>query len=333
MVNVFGDCTVTEGSRGEPGKRGPQGKPGPRGSKGDRGERGLQGVRGPAGAQGAKGERGETGAVGERGLQGVRGPVGPPGPTGPPGPLAKNVASKSYVIDMLEQVTRREAVFVASLTKSLEIVEKGGNLVGWKVSKSLGLTCQLLAKKAFFVTQKALCSAYIHCSSRKDTKMTIAVVNRTRGKYEQRVEVNLPKDELVTTLIECPVELVAKLAFQIEGDDLEVKVDKSSRFEVVLKEKWEIPESIEADKPYPWSSGQEIQLYQDIEKNCFSIITLANGSSYISETISPSIMTGPSWEIPIYGLAPLEFKGKGHKTLKVGGTEGYSIVNMEGIIC
>ena len=163
--------------------------------------------------------------------------------------------------------------------------------------------------------------------------MTIAVVNRTRGKYEQRVEVNLPKDELVTTLIECPVELVAKLAFQIEGDDLEVKVDKSSRFEVVLKEKWETPESLEADKPYPWTSGQEIQLYQDIEKYRFIIITLANGSSYISETISPSIMTGPSWEIPIYGLVPIEFKGKGHKTLKVGGKQGYSIVNMEGIIC
>ena len=325
MVNVFGDCTVAE-----PGKRGPRGPKGDRGAAGERGPKGDVGPQGEPGATGGRGEQGARGPQGEPGATGERGTRGPPGP---PGPVGKDGASKSYVIDMIEQVTRRDAVFVASLSKPLRLTVKGGNLVGWKVSKTVGLICQLIDKKTFYIAQKAVCSVYIHCRSRKDSKVTVAVVDRRMGGYIERVEKHLPKDELVTILIECSVAKVAKLSMQMEGDDLDVEVDKSTRFEVVLKEKWEVPERIEGSKPYPWGHGQEIQIYQDIEKYRFIHITLAKGNIYISETISPSAMEGPSWKVPIHNLLALEFSGKGHKTLKIGGIGGYSIANMEGIIC
>ena len=157
-------------------------------------------------------------------------------------------------------------------------------------------------------------------------------MDRTIGKYEKRVDVNLPKDVLIAILIECPVE-ATRLSIQVEGKDLDLEIVNSSRFEVVLDEKWEVPQRIDGDKPYPWIHDQEIRLVQDIEKYRFIYITAVNGNNYINELISPVCMTGTSWKIEIYGVIALEFIGSNHQTLKIESKQGFSIVNMYGIAC
>merc|ERR1712121_470420 len=106
---------------------------------------------------------------------------------------------------MMEQITRRNASFVASLTDSIHITKDGGYLKGWKVDKTIDFACQLLAdKKSFYVDRKSMtCTGYIYCKSKKESKVWIVIMNRSRGRVAKRLEVDLPKDELILVLIDC----------------------------------------------------------------------------------------------------------------------------------
>ena len=48
-------------------------------------------------------------------------------------------------------------------------------------------------------------------------------MNRTLGKYEKRVDVNLSKDVLIAILIDCSVK-AERLSFQVEGKDLDLEI-------------------------------------------------------------------------------------------------------------
>ena len=91
---------------------------------------------------------------------------------------------KSFVYTMLEQVTRRDSSFVASLTNDINIMKDGGYLEGWKVDKSLGFVCQLLAdKKNFYLdNRKMISTGYLYLKSRKESKVSIVIMDRSRGR-------------------------------------------------------------------------------------------------------------------------------------------------------
>ena len=331
-----------KGSKGDTGPQGPHGSVGSPGARGEKGDHGPAGPVGPVGPPGARGEKGSPGPAGVRGEKGEAGPIGPsgsrgergpPGEKGDPGPVGKDGASKSFVINMLEQVTRRNSSFVASLTDPINITEGGGYLVGWKVDKSVGFACQLVDRKNFILDKRLMSStAYIYCKSKKDSKVWIVLMNRTRGRIVKRVEVDLPKDELVAVLVDCSLNAV-ELSLRIDGEDLDLVVDSSTRFEVVLTESWEVPETIDGNKAYPWVDNDVILLDQDVEKYRFILITVLKGNSYLSDMISPACMLTPSWYIDVMGLISLNFTGEGHKTLKITRSQGFSVVNMTGIIC
>ena len=120
---------------------------------------------------------------------------------------------------------------------------------------------------------------------------------------------------------------------QVDGKDLDLVIDSSTRFEVVLTEKWEDPETIYGNEKYPWIHGDVILLDQDVEKYRFIHITTILKGNYFSYMISPTFMKGSNWIVDIYGLITLQFTGTDHKTLKIKSNRGSSVVNMTGIIC
>ena len=175
-------------------------------------------------------------------------------------------------------------------------------------------------------------TGYIYCKSKKESKVWIVIMNRTKGRVEKRLEVDLPKDELIAVLIDCSLN-GAEISLRVDGQDLDLVIDSSTRFEVVLTEKWEVPETIDGNKIYPWIHNDVILLDQNVEEYRFIHITALFKDSYISYMISPTSMVGSIWFLDIYDLITLHFTGEGHKTLKITSTKGFSVVNMSGIIC
>ena len=94
-------ATVT-GARGPPGPTGPKGAKGDPGGQGHAGPRGEKGDQGNAGPMGPKGKIGPGGLIGPAGPKGDRGPAGPKGKKGT---AITDAASKSFVIDMVEEAT------------------------------------------------------------------------------------------------------------------------------------------------------------------------------------------------------------------------------------
>ena len=116
------------GPKGDIGPQGPQGIQGPKGDKGDTGEQGPQGPKGDTGDVGPQGPAGEQGPQGIQGPQGEQGPKGDTGDIGPQGPAGAdglttaislngttynhvdglitlpNVATKSYVDEMIGNI-------------------------------------------------------------------------------------------------------------------------------------------------------------------------------------------------------------------------------------
>ena len=95
------------GEVGATGKRGIQGPKGSVGPPGAEGPIGPSGPKGPKGDAGIKGDTGEQGLKGPKGDQGRRGPKGEKGGKGVPGIVGNNVATKSFVIDIVEQATNK----------------------------------------------------------------------------------------------------------------------------------------------------------------------------------------------------------------------------------
>ena len=241
---------------------------------------------------------------------------------------------KSFVYTMLEQVTRRDSSFVASLTNDINIMNDGGYLEGWKVDKSLGFVCQLLAdKKNFYLDNRKLISTgYLYLKSRKESRVSIVIMDRSRGRVAKRVAVDLPERETIVVPIDCSLQGV-EMSLRVDGKDLDLLVEKPTRFEVVLTEKWEVPEKIVGDKIYPWIHNDVIHLDEDVEEYRFVHVTALLKSNYVSYMISPTSMSGSIWHLDISGLISLQFTGVGHKTVKIVSPQGYSVVNMTGIVC
>ena len=132
-----------QGKRGAAGATGPQGERGAKGFKGDKGDIGNIGpigVNGPQGERGVAGIKGDTGDIGSTGPRGAIGPLGSIGATGPggdkgdkgdkgekgdPGDVRKDVATKSYVIDAVEEATSHESTFIASPPREIVVQSRG----------------------------------------------------------------------------------------------------------------------------------------------------------------------------------------------------------------
>ena len=162
------------------------GRRGPKGEKGDRGPQGEQGIKGDRGIQGPQGERGPRGPKGESGGSGGVG-----------------IASKSYVIDMVEQATSQDCVFISSLTKDVVVKNRGIVLDDWKTTKSDDRVVQTRPVGQFIVSQSSRCTAYLHCRAPNVTqeKVTIELYSRSIGIPVSAKTVTLPKGELVSILI------------------------------------------------------------------------------------------------------------------------------------
>ena len=277
----------------------------------------------------------------------VGGPKGDPGPQGPrglrgePGPKAetiKDVASKSYVIEMVENATSHDCIFIASLEKDTIIKNHSAQLNNWKTIKSDTDIVQIESGGQFIISQPSRCAAYLHCRAPNTTqeKVTFRLYSRMKAAVDTQI-VKLVKGELVSVLLNCGVPRKGDtLTVQIEGDNLDLIVERGSRVEVTETHRWESPQLLTSSVMYPWTS-QTITINNDIETYNFIHITGNNGNTFITKTISPIGMYTKNnisiWKISIANKINLEFSGNKHQTLKVETKEGYQIISMYGVRC
>ena len=295
------------------------GKRGPRGLKGDPGPRGLQGDPGPQGSTGD------------------RGPPGPRGPKGESGGGGKDVASKSFVIDMVEQATSHDCVFISSTTKDITVRDRGIVLHDWQITKSDDRVVQTISAGQFIISQQSRCSAYLHCIAPRTTQenVTFELYSRSTGTPVSSKVVTLPKGELISILMHHGIAKRETLTVRIVGSDLDLTVQKGSRVEVTETHRWEVPEMIVGNVVYPWTS-QTIYLANDIEKYNFLHISARKDDVFIEETISPIGMKAPhytSWTISVEGKITLQFSGPTHKTLHITADKDYKIPSIYGVRC
>ena len=275
--------------------------------------------------------RGEPGPAG---LTGPPGPEGKQGLPGRPGPAAKGGATKSFVIDLVEHSTQLRSEYVASLKKPLEIKEIGGNIVGWEMIKESGFECQIVNEKDIMFQRSGFCSAYIYVRSRTDVSFNLVLYNREEAKEEKIVSVSIPKHELTPVLLEFKVNPPAEYHFMIKGKDLDIELDKKSRFEFVFDNTWLLPDDIDGDIPQPWKEGVVVLLSKNIEKYRFLHITAKKGLAYVNKIISPSSMEeGEAWNVSLENKCNLEFSGKEHKKLTIKKGDGFGVTSMIGIVC
>ena len=339
------------GPPGSPGRRGPQGK---RGIDGSIGPEGPAGKRGPAGAQGEKGEpgvRGPQGEKGEKGDTGIQGPQGRQGPRGAAGESkVYDPASKSFVIDMVEQATSLDCAFKASLKEDITASGRGLVLTNWIATKVNERVVQTSPTDGeFIISQPSYCTAYLHCIAKTKTqeKVRFELYSRTKAIPVDYAEVKLPKGELISIILHHQIQKFEKLTVRILGDNLDLVVHaKGSRVEVTETHRWEAPELIASSSLYPWPLDTEVKIADsnDIENYQQLQITgaTAHGDKIISKIFSPSAIKSIGnksvWKISVEEKLILEFSGKNHHTLKITslqkqGEEKYKIYSMYGIRC
>ena len=78
---------------------------------------------------------------------------------------------------------------------------------------------------------------------------------------------------MTPVLLEFKVNPPADYHFLIKVKDLDIELDKKSRFEFVFDNTWLIPDDIVGDKTFPWKEGYDILLSKNIEKYRFLHIT------------------------------------------------------------
>ena len=345
------------GPEGPAGKRGPAGPDGPQGPAGEHGPRGLKGEPGVAGIQGPQGEKGEPGIQGpqgekgEKGDTGIQGPKGEQGPRGPAGgSKIYDPASKSFVIDMVEQATSLDCAFKASLKEDITASEKGLILKNWKATKVNERVVQTSTTNGeFIISQPSSCVAYLHCIAENKTqeKVRFELYSRTRVLVVDHLDLKLPKGELVSVILNHQIEKFEKLTVRIIGEDLDFRVKaRGSRFEVTETHRWEAPELIVSTSTYPWPLNTELTLADsnDIEDYQQIQITGAtpHGDKLISKFFSPSAIKSIGnksvWKISVEDKLILEFSGRKHLTLKITSLqkqdeEKYQIYSMYGVRC
>ena len=293
----------------------------------------MQGEKGDRGLQGEKGDRGPQGQKGDRG---IRGPQGPPGSSGGGG-QGQDVASKSFVIDMVEQATSHDCAFIASARNDVVVKNRGLVLNDWKITKDDGSVVSIIDVSKFYIRQASRFSAYLHCRAPNTTQegVTFELYSRTIGTPVSSKVITLPKGKLISVLLHHGVAKIEELTVRIVGVDLDLIVEQGSRIEVTETHRWESPEMI-AGKPYPWTS-QTMTLSNNIEAYQFIHITAHNGVFFASKTISPIAMKAADtlsiWKVSVDSNVALEFSGVGHKTLKIVAQNSYKILSMYGVRC
>ena len=78
----------------------------------------------------------EQGPKADKGDKGDQGETGPKGEKGDRGASVDDAATRSFVIDTVEQATSLESIFVAKLGKRTVAPDVGLVLKGWKAMKS-----------------------------------------------------------------------------------------------------------------------------------------------------------------------------------------------------
>ena len=203
------------GPPGSPGRRGPQGKRGIDGSVGPEGPAGKRGPAGPGGPTGERGPRGLKGEKGEKGDTGIQGPQGKQGPRGPAGESkVYDPASKSFVIDMVEQATSLDCAFKASLKEDITASERGLVLTNWIATKVNERVVQTSPTNGeFIISQPSYCTAYLHCIAKTKTleKVRFELYSRTKAIPVDYAEVKLPKGELISIILHHQIQKFEKL--------------------------------------------------------------------------------------------------------------------------
>ena len=340
-----GKATALIGVDGPPGPAGPRGEQGLKGKNGAKGNRGMKGDRGSAGPRGEQGSIGKTGVKGDRGMKGDEGPpgkIGRRGPAGPRGPagIVTDGASKSFVIDMIEDATKHDCVFIASLSNDIAIVNTGGYLINWNIIKTNDRTVSIRSQKGqFLISQPSRVSFYLHCRAKNTTQENVVfeLYSNTYAKVVSSYNVKLPKGELVSVLGHYKVETSGRnqnLTIRIVGNELDFTVEKGSRFEVTEIHRWEAPELIVADISYPWTIHDTPHLVNNIENYQYIHITARSNEYFATKTISPIEMKSiPTWVIPLNNDITIKFSDGGHKTIHISGKADHQIINMHGVRC
>ena len=200
--------------------------------------------------------------------------------------------------------------------------------------KRQGVGCQIEEEKNIFFDISCICSVYIYLRSKTDTTITLGLYDREHGGIAEEKTVDLLKDELNATVLKFEAKNGSQYSIYIKGEDLNIELDKKTRFEVVSIKTWKNPKDIEGDKVTPWKQGQKIMIYQEIEKYRFVHITAKKGVLYINKMISPLYMDQvDTWNINVEDKLTLAFTGTNHKTLFIKETHGFEVVNMVGIEC
>ena len=278
------------------------------------------------------GLRGKRGPKGDRGPRGMRGEKGDRGPKGDSG----GGASKSFVIDMVEQATSQDCVFISSLTKDIAVRDRGIVLTDWQTTKSDNIVVQTGTVGQFIISQPSRCSAYLHCRAPIKTQenVSIELYSRSVGVVVSVKTVTLPKGELVSILLHHGIAKGETLTVRIMGENLDLVVVKGSRVEVTETHRWEAPELLVGNHVYPWTS-QTIELSNDIETYHYIHISGRYLNHFLSKTISPVGFgsTNPVWSVEVEDKLELTFSGSGHKTLKIKTWNQYSIISMYGVRC
>ena len=339
------DNTISalEGPEGKQGKQGVQGEKGLQGPRGERGPIGEKGRRGEIGITGPQGKRGADGPVGPTGERGPKGPKGDKGERGSPGIVGDNLATKTFVIDMVEQATSLECAFIASPTKDVTVLDNGLELNSWEVSKKDGSVVQLI-EHGFAISQQSRFSVYLHCQEVKVMQKNVEfqIYSLSESKPVVIKKVDLLKDEMVSILLHHRIDENEKLSVRVFGKDLDFKISTLSRVEVTETHRWEAPELIVGNIQYPWKSNQEIKLVNDMGKYSLIYITAKKKDAYICKTILPLGMKLPSsmhklndpWELNIDDKITLRFVGYQYKIiLNIKETNGYEIISMYGVRC
>ena len=328
-----------EGPVGKQGKQGVKGEKGERGETGPKGEQGVKGDRGDVGSKGDRGEKGDRGDTGSKGEPGVRGDTGPKGDKGEKGSTPTDVASKSFVIDMVEAATSLESAFIAKPNKSISIINNGGVLKPWRTVKKDGSIVQTRSNGLFIVSQPSSIATYIHVRSRQDTQATFELYSNSSAKVVQSSMVNLIKNEQLSVLMQHRIEKYEKLSIRVWGLNLNITIDADSRVEVTLLRLWYPPELVAASSKYPWGPGT-LYLANDINGYRQIHITAYKDTTFISKTISPMGMIHDStidktWTVNVENSLKLEFSGRSHDVLHISeiasqNQKGYKILSMYG---
>ena len=254
--------TGEAGATGKRGIAGPKGATGPSGTKGDIGP---TGPKGPKGDPGIKGDTGDQGPKGSKGIQGPRGPQGEKGERGPPGIVGTDVATKSFVIDMVEQATSLESAFIAKLTRDIVVSDVEMELKSWKIVKRDRSVVQLV-DHGFSISKQSRFSVYLHCKPLRNTQKNVEfqIYSLTDSKPVTTKTVSLTKGETTSVLLHYRIDGRTDLSIRIFGKQLDFEIHQDSRVDVTETHRWEQPELIVGNVQYPRKSLQEIKLVNDM---------------------------------------------------------------------